>query len=85
MGGGRLRNDLAPLALPGGYADLLEDNPSPFMDYAYGRNSERLAGLAQFFDPTAFLNAIPLARTGFGHDCQRPNDDRPMLAAVERG
>jgi FAD/FMN-containing dehydrogenase len=55
-----LNTELAPNALPGGYANLLPDRASDQIAHAYGPNVPRLAGIKARFDPGGVLRAIPL-------------------------
>ena len=56
----KLSADLAPAALPGGYANLLPDSAAGQIAYAFGRNASRLSSLKTQFDPAGTLRAIPL-------------------------
>jgi hypothetical protein len=52
---------LAPLALPGGYANLLAANALEQIEAAYGGNAHRLRGIKRKYDPSnTFASAIPL-------------------------
>jgi hypothetical protein len=54
---------LAPLALPGGYANLLAANALDQVEAAYGGNARRLRELKFKYDPSnTFSSAIPLPR-----------------------
>jgi len=56
-----LWESLAPFALPGGYANLLEPHDREQAKYAYGSNGARLRELKRRFDPEGlFASAIPL-------------------------
>jgi FAD/FMN-containing dehydrogenase len=56
-----LWNNLAPFALPGGYANLLGQNDCEQAAAAYGDNAARLRALKRRFDPDrVFASAIPL-------------------------
>ena len=57
----RLDTSLAPLSLPGGYANLLAPNAHEQIDGAYGANGRRLREIKRRFDPdNLFSSAIPL-------------------------
>ena len=57
----RLDTSLAPLSLPGGYANLLAPNAHEQNDEAYGANGRRLREIKRRFDPdNLFSSAIPL-------------------------
>ena len=52
---------LAPLALPGGYANLLAPDAHKQIAAAYGGNARRLSELKRKYDPeNVFSSAIPL-------------------------
>jgi FAD binding domain/Berberine and berberine like len=56
-----LSSGLAPLALPGGYANLLGPDDSDQIAAAYGANGQRLREIKKKFDPeNIFSSAIPL-------------------------
>ncbi len=56
-----LRQNLAPFALPGGYANLLGPEDREQTAWAYGGNAARLRILKRRFDPDGvFASAIPL-------------------------
>lgn len=56
-----LNSQLAPLALPGGYANLLGPDAHDQIQAAYGGNARRLIELKRRFDPkNVFSSAIPL-------------------------
>src|SRR5262245_61563874 len=56
-----LSADLAPLALPGGYANFLAPDAHDQIGAAYGNNAGRLRELKRRFDPdNVFSSAIPL-------------------------
>ena len=56
-----LWESLAPLSLPGGYANLLEPHDREQAKDAYGSNGARLRFLKRRFDPDGvFASAIPL-------------------------
>jgi FAD/FMN-containing dehydrogenase len=56
-----LSEALAPLALPGGYANFLAPDAHEQIGGAYGRNARRLCDLKRKFDPdNVFSSAIPL-------------------------
>ena len=56
-----LWENLAPFALPGGYASLLEPHDREQAKDAYGGNGARLRALKRRFDPDGvFASAIPL-------------------------
>jgi FAD/FMN-containing dehydrogenase len=56
-----LNSKLAPLALPGGYANLLSPHAEKQIAAAYGSNARRLGELKRRFDPKkVFSSAIPL-------------------------
>jgi hypothetical protein len=56
-----LASQLAPRALPGGYANLLGPDAHEQIGAAYGRNARRLGELKRRFDPkNVFSSAIPL-------------------------
>ncbi|MET1027529.1 MAG: FAD-binding oxidoreductase [Dongiaceae bacterium] len=58
-----LSANLAPLAFPGGYANLLAPDAHDQIAAAYGVNAARLARLKQKFDPNnIFSSAIPLPK-----------------------
>jgi FAD/FMN-containing dehydrogenase len=61
----QLAEELTPLALPGGYANLLGPTHQTQADHAYGPNTSRLRTLKQRLDPTAaFTSTIPLPSRG---------------------
>jgi FAD binding domain len=62
-----LSNDLAPAALPGGYANLLPDDAAGQIAHAFGGNASRLSSLKTRFDPMGRLRAIPLPSAGVRH------------------
>lgn len=52
---------LAPIALPGGYANFLTSSDHEQIESAYGNNARRLRDLKRRFDPdNVFSSAIPL-------------------------
>ena len=56
-----LWQDLAPFALPGGYANLLGPDDREQAAHAYGGNAARLRALKRRYDPDGvFASAIPL-------------------------
>jgi FAD/FMN-containing dehydrogenase len=56
-----LWENLAPFALPGGYASLLEAHDREQAKHPYGGNGVRLSALKRQFDPDGvFASAIPL-------------------------
>ena len=56
-----LSSSLAPLSLPGGYANFLTPDDHDQIDAAYGNNARRLRELKRKFDPdNVFSSAIPL-------------------------
>ena len=56
-----LWQNLAPFALPGGYANLLGPDDREQAAHAYGGNGARLRALKRRFDPDGvFASAIPL-------------------------
>jgi FAD/FMN-containing dehydrogenase len=56
-----LGDNLAPFALPGGYANLLGPHHREQAKEAYGGNGARLRSLKRRFDPDGvFASAIPL-------------------------
>jgi len=56
-----LQKSLAPLALPGGYPNLLGPDDREQAAAAYGDNAARLRALKRRFDPDrAFTSAVPL-------------------------
>jgi hypothetical protein len=59
----QLMADLAPAALPGGYANLLADTSVEQIVGAYGPNSAKLRRLKHYYDPDGVLQAIPLPPT----------------------
>jgi FAD/FMN-containing dehydrogenase len=57
-----LSEALAPVALPGGYANFLTPDDHGQVESAYGNNARRLRDLKRNFDPdNVFSSAIPLA------------------------
>jgi FAD/FMN-containing dehydrogenase len=61
----QVATELAPLALPGGYANLLAPQHQAQADHAYGPNARRLKALKRRFDPhNTFASAIPLPSGG---------------------
>lgn len=56
----QLMSDLAPAALPGGYANLLPDASTDQIARAYGSNATKLAVIKRRYDPDGVLRAIPL-------------------------
>jgi FAD/FMN-containing dehydrogenase len=61
-----LMERLAPLSLPGGYANLLDDQASAQIAHAYGPNASRLTQLKRRYDPDGIFRAIPLPEGGDG-------------------
>jgi FAD/FMN-containing dehydrogenase len=58
-----LSSRLAPVALPGGYANLLGPDAQDQIDAAYGGNGRRLNEVKAKYDPdNVFSSAIPLPR-----------------------
>jgi FAD/FMN-containing dehydrogenase len=55
---------LAPIALPGGYANLLGPDDREQIAYAYGGNLARLQDIKRRFDPDHVFSAIPLPDSG---------------------
>lgn len=56
-----LSSVLAPLALPGGYANFLAPDAHEQIGWAYGINASRLVRLKRQFDPdNVFSSAQPL-------------------------
>jgi FAD/FMN-containing dehydrogenase len=55
-----LSSALAPIALPGGYANLLGPDDIEQIAHAYGRNRVRLRKIKRRFDPDNVFSAIPL-------------------------
>jgi FAD/FMN-containing dehydrogenase len=51
---------LAPMALPGGYANLLGSDEHDQISLAYGTNIDRLREVKRRFDPNHVFSAIPL-------------------------
>jgi hypothetical protein len=61
-----LWESLAPFALPGGYANLLEPHDREQAKDAYGGNAARLRAVKRRFDPDGvFASAIPLPESGY--------------------
>jgi hypothetical protein len=61
--GNDLSSQLAPLALSGGYANLLATQSLEQIEAAYGDNAPRLREVKLKYDPTnTFSSAIPLPR-----------------------
>ncbi len=56
----QLMANLAPAAMPGGYANLLPDASTEQVAGAYGPNAAKLAVLKRRYDPDGVLRAIPL-------------------------
>ena len=57
-----LSSKLSGWALPGGYANLLDDDAREQIGSAFGRNGHRLLSLKTRFDPGNIFSAIPLPR-----------------------
>jgi hypothetical protein len=55
-----LSSKLSRWALPGGYANLLDDDAREQIGSAYGPNAQRLLALKSRFDPGNLFSAIPL-------------------------
>ena len=55
-----LSSKLSRWALPGGYANLLDDDAREQIGSAYGPNAQRLLNLKSRFDPGKLFSAIPL-------------------------
>ena len=55
-----LSSKLSRWALPGGYANLLDDDAREQIGSAYGPNAQRLLDLKSRFDPGKLFSAIPL-------------------------
>jgi FAD/FMN-containing dehydrogenase len=61
-----LWQNLAPFALPGGYANLLGPDDREQAAGAYGGNAARLRAVKRRFDPDGvFASAIPLPESGY--------------------
>jgi hypothetical protein len=71
------RQALAPMALPGGYPNLLAGDDAERAAESYGPNAERLVEAKRHFDPdNVFYSAIPLP-TG---STPFPDIGRPIIA-----
>ena len=56
-----LSSALAPLSLPGGYANFLDPEDHDQVSAAYGMNARRLRAIKQKFDPdNIFSSATPI-------------------------
>jgi hypothetical protein len=55
-----LSSKLSGSALPGGYANLLDDDAREQIGSAFGPNGQRLLNLKGRFDPGNIFSAIPL-------------------------
>jgi len=55
-----LSSKLSGWALPGGYANLLDDDAREQIGSAFGPNGQRLLDLKSRFDPGNIFSAIPL-------------------------
>jgi FAD/FMN-containing dehydrogenase len=55
-----LTQALAPMALPGGYPNLLGPHAQDQIAHAYGDNLKRLRAVKRRFDPDGFFSATPL-------------------------
>jgi FAD/FMN-containing dehydrogenase len=55
-----LSSKLSGRALPGGYANLLDDDAQEQIGSAFGPNGQRLLNLKRRFDPGSIFSAIPL-------------------------
>jgi len=55
---------LAPVALPGGYTNLLGPDDSDQIAQAYGRNADRLRDVKRRYDPDRIFSATPLPLDG---------------------
>jgi FAD/FMN-containing dehydrogenase len=55
-----LSDDLARVALPGGYSNLLRPDATDQIAHAYGPNTERLLAIKARFDPDEVFSATPL-------------------------
>lgn len=56
-----LSRSLAPVALPGGYANLLGPDAADQIPHVYGPNTARLQEIKARFDPDAVFAATPLS------------------------
>jgi FAD/FMN-containing dehydrogenase len=56
----RLSEALAPIALPGGYANILGPDEHEQIAHTYGDNIVRLRRVKRVFDPDGVFSAIPL-------------------------
>jgi FAD/FMN-containing dehydrogenase len=71
------RQALDPLALSGGYPNLLARDDADRVAKSYGRNTERLAGAKRRYDPdNVFSSAIPLPVSHIA-GCARPAHSIP--------
>ncbi len=62
------RRALEPMALPGGYPNLLAGDDPDRATASYGRNAERLIQAKRRYDPDGVFSAIPLPTdSGLGH------------------
>lgn len=57
---GDLAAALDPVALPGGYPNLLGPDEATQIAHAYGSNTERLLAVKRHYDPDHVFRAIPL-------------------------
>jgi hypothetical protein len=55
-----LSRTLAPLALPGGYPNILGPHAHDQIAHAYGENLARLLAVKRRYDPDGFFSATPL-------------------------
>jgi Berberine and berberine like len=63
---------LRPLALPGGYANLLGPGHRQQIAHAYGRNADRLLAVKASVDPESVFSAVPLPAAGSAPDLLEP-------------